>query len=234
MLTSRKMENTSNLSVSLNKSDINWLNEKYGPLSPEERIKELFQDFDDILFTSSFGTTAVYLIHLMHKQGINHPIHFIDTTFHFKETLEYKQQLTAQFDLEVIDVMPDKEDNEHAKLYELYKYDPDRCCFINKVEPLNRIKGDYKIWISGLMGWQNSFRKNLNIFEEKKGILKFYPLIDVSESEALKYIKKYDLPEHPLKPLGYESVGCKHCTIKGEKRNGRWAQTVKTECGLHQ
>lgn len=234
MLTARNMENNGNLSVSLNKSDINWLNEKYSLLSPEERIRELFQDFDDILFTSSFGTTAVYLIHLMHKQGIHHPIHFIDTTFHFKETLEYKQKLTDLYELEVIDVRPDKKDNEYARLYELYQYDPDKCCFINKVEPLNKIKGNYNVWISGLMGWQNAFRKNLNVFEEKKGILKFYPLIDVSEEEAISYIKAFQLPEHPLKPLGYESIGCKHCTIKGEKRNGRWSKTVKTECGLHQ
>lgn len=228
------MEKASNFTLTLNKGDINWLNEKYSKLSPEQRVKELFQDFDDILFTSSFGTTAVYLIHLMHKQGIEQPVHFIDTTFHFQETLEYKEKLKEKFNLEIIDIRPKEKDNEHSTLYELFRYDPDRCCQINKVDPLNGIKSGYKVWISGLMGWQSTFRKNLNVFEEKGGLLKFYPLIDVTEEEAIGYIREYQLPEHPLKPMGYESIGCKHCTIKGEKRNGRWSQTVKTECGLHQ
>lgn len=234
MLTAVNMEKASNLTLSLNKGDINWLNEKYSKLSPEQRVNELFQDFDDILFTSSFGTTAVYLIHLMHKQGIKQPVHFIDTTYHFKETIDYKEQLKEKYDLEIIDIRPKEKDNEYSRLYELFRYDPDRCCQINKVDPLNGVKTGYKVWISGLMGWQSAFRKNLNVFEEKGGLLKFYPLIDVKEDEALAYIRENQLPEHPLKPLGYESIGCKHCTIKGEKRNGRWAQTVKTECGLHQ
>jgi phosphoadenosine phosphosulfate reductase len=83
------------------------------------------------------------------------------------------------------------------------------------------------------MYWQSNHREKLNIFEEKKGVIKFYPILDVSEEEALKVIEENNLPIHPLKPLGYESIGCKHCTLKGKKRKGRWAQTVKTECGLH-
>ncbi len=228
------MNRESELTVSLNKKNLDWLNEKYKVLSPAERIAEIYQDFDNILFTSSFGTTAVYLIHLMKSQGIQQPVHFIDTSFHFDETILYKNKLKGQFDLDVIDVAPEAKENEFSKMAELFRYDPDRCCLINKVNPLNSIKGNFEIWISGLMGWQNQFRRHLNIFEEKDGIIKFYPIIDVQEEEALAYIRNHNLPEHPLKPLGYESVGCKHCTIKGEKRNGRWAQQVKTECGLHQ
>jgi len=230
------MEKEEELTVSWNRKNLDWLNEKYAVLSPEQRIAELYQDFDKdkILFTSSFGTTAVYLLHLMQKQGIRQPVHFIDTTYHFDKTIDYKNKLTEIFNLEVTELTPEKKGNELSRIAELYKYDPDRCCQINKVQPLSGIKANYDIWISGLMGWQNTFRKNLSIFEEKDGIVKFYPIIDVEEDEALSYIQFHNLPEHPLKPLGYESVGCKHCTIKGEKRNGRWSQTVKTECGLHQ
>ena len=78
------------------KIDLQKLNEKYRPLSPEERIKEIYHDFDNIMLTSSFGTTAVFQLHLFYKQGIRQPVHFIDTTYHFKETLAYKAELTKR------------------------------------------------------------------------------------------------------------------------------------------
>lgn len=221
------------LSVSVKKPDLNLLNEKYQKLSPVERIKEIYNDFDDILLSSSFGTTAVYQLYLFYKAGVKQPVHFIDTSYHFKETLEYKEKLTKLFHLDVIDILPDKEQNEYSKVGELWRYDPDQCCQINKVDPFEKIRDQHELWISGLMSWQSSHREKLNIFEEKKGIIKFYPILDVKEKEALNCIEENDLPIHPLKPLGYESIGCKHCTLKGKKRKGRWAQTVKTECGLH-
>ena len=221
------------LRVTVKKPDLNLLNEKYKNLTPVERIKEIYNDFDKILLSSSFGTTAVYQLFLFHQAGVKQPVHFIDTTYHFKETLDYKEKLTNLFGLEVIDIVPDKEQNEFSKIGELWRYDPDQCCFINKVEPFQKIRDQYEVWISGLMYWQSSHREKLNIFEEKKGVIKFYPIVDVSEEEALRVIEENNLPMHPLKPLGYESIGCTHCTLKGKKRKGRWAQTVKTECGLH-
>jgi phosphoadenosine phosphosulfate reductase len=221
------------LNVSVKKPDLEYLNKKYIKLSPEERLKEIYNDFDDILLTSSFGTTAVYQLFLFHKAGIKQPVHFIDTTYHFKETLDYKEKLTTLFDLNVIDITADKEENEFTRIGELWRYDPDQCCKINKVDPFEKVRDQFEVWISGLMSWQSSHRENLNIFEEKKGMIKFYPILDVSEKEALRVIEENNLPVHPLKPLGYESIGCKHCTLKGKKRKGRWAQTVKTECGLH-
>ena len=215
------------------KVDLNYLNKKYLTLSPEERIREIYHDFDRILLTSSFGTTAVFQLHLFYKQQIRQSVHFIDTTFHFEETLTYKNELQKLFNLEIIDVIPDEDWNSIAHETELWKIDPDQCCRINKVNPFEKIKEGYDLWISGLMRWQSNHREKLNIFERRKGIIKFYPILDVSEKEAMDYIKKHKLPIHPLKLFGYESIGCKHCTLKGKKRKGRWAQTVKTECGLH-
>ncbi len=223
----------STLSVSAKKPDLEKLNKKYITLSPVERIREIYNDFDNILLSSSFGTTAVFQLYLFYKSGVKQPVHFIDTSYHFKETLEYKEKLTKLFDLNVIDINPDKEQNEYSKQGELWQYDPDECCRINKVEPFEKVRDQHEVWISGLMSWQSSHREKLNIFEEKKGMIKFYPILDVKEKEALAIIEENNLPIHPLKPLGYESIGCKHCTLKGKKRKGRWAQTVKTECGLH-
>ncbi len=233
MISLQHMESTVGLTIIPNNHSLKRLNEKYTPLTPAQRMAEVFQDYRRILFTSSFGTTAVYLIDLMRSQGIQHPVHFIDTSFHFQETLTYREELTKRYDLKVIEIKPEKKQNELSHLAQLYHFDPDRCCSINKVEPLNRIKGEFDVWISGLMGWQSMTRKDRQVFELKEGILKFYPIIDVTEEQAISYIEDRNLPQHPLKPLGYESIGCKHCTIKGEKRNGRWAQQVKTECGLH-
>jgi phosphoadenosine phosphosulfate reductase len=213
--------------------DVEALNEKYRPMHPEERIRAIYNDFDRILLTSSFGTTAVFQLHLFYKQGIRQPVHFIDTTYHFKETLEYRDRLTELFDLDVVQIRPDATENALTREGELWKYLPDECCRINKVEPFEQVKGRYDLWISGLMSWQSNHRERLDIFERRKGIIKFYPILDVSEEEAVRYIEKHSLPVHPLKPLGYESIGCRHCTLKGKKRKGRWARTVKTECGLH-
>ncbi len=225
--------NQSTLSVSAKKPDLEKLNKKYIKLSPIERIRELYNDFDNILLSSSFGTTAVFQLYLFYKSGVKQPVHFIDTTYHFKETLEYKERLTKLFNLDVIDVKPDKTQNKYSKQGELWQYDPDQCCQINKVTPFEKVRNQYEVWVSGLMSWQSSHREKLNIFEEKKGMIKFYPILDVKEKEALAIIEDNDLPIHPLKPLGYESIGCQHCTLKGKKRKGRWAQTIKTECGLH-
>ncbi len=221
------------LKVSVKKPDLNFLNEKYSKLTPDERVKEIYKDFDNILLTSSFGTTAVYQLFLFYKNNIQQSVHFIDTTYHFQETLDYKEKLTKLFDLKVIDITPDPEQNDFSKLGELWRYDPDQCCQINKVDPFEKIRDKYEVWISGLMSWQSSHREKLSFFEEKRGVIKFYPILDVTEEEALKVIEENNLPIHPLKSLGYESIGCKHCTLKGKKRKGRWAQTVKTECGLH-
>ena len=85
--------NSEELTIKWSRKNLDWLNEKYAALSPEKRISEIYEDFNEIIFTSSFGTTAVYLLHLMHQQGIKQKVHFIDTTYHFDETIAYKNQL---------------------------------------------------------------------------------------------------------------------------------------------
>lgn len=211
------------------------LNEQYRSLSPEKRIVSLFLDFpkEEILLTSSFGTTAVYLLHLFAKQNLQLPVHFIDTRFHFQETILYKNKLQKLLDLEVVDVQGAHWKYEMSVQEKLWESHPDLCCTVNKVEPLAEIKKRHHVWISGLMAWQSERRESLPIFEEKGDMLKFYPIIDVEAQEIEAYLRDHQLPVHPLKPLGYESVGCKYCTVKGSKRSGRWQGQAKNECGLH-
>jgi phosphoadenosine phosphosulfate reductase len=209
------------------------LNEKYRSLSPEDRVRELYGDFDRVLFTSSFGTSSVILLHLFKTVRPEQAVYFLDTTYHFAETLQYKEQLTELLQLEVIDLKPEDWKNKFTREDQLWSKDPDLCCSINKVEPLDRIKPDFEIWVSGLMQSQNSYRKKLNVFERKEDIIKFYPIIDMDEVASKNYLSKFHLPPHPLVAHGFASVGCIHCTVKGRGREGRWVNRSKTECGLH-
>jgi len=211
------------------------LNNKYRKLSIAERIEQLYVDFDevDIMLTSSFATTSAYLLHLFSNIHPSQKIHFIDTGYHFKETILYKDYLTSIYNLNVIDVTAEDWKHEFSTKDKTWETDPDLCCSINKVEPLNATKEQHKIWISGLMEWQSDHRSSLDIFEERKGIIKFYPLLDVKKEEREVYIKKHLLPFHPLQAKGYFSIGCAQCTKPGKGRDGRWNNSPKTECGLH-
>ena len=211
------------------------LSESYQPLSFQERLERLFREFpnDKILVTSSFGTTSMALLHLLSKVKPGHPVHFIDTSYHFKETLEYRDKLVEQLGLKVVEVRAEAKKNKFTKENQTWRFNQDLCCFINKVEPLDKIKPNYQVWISGLLGFQNIHRKNMNVFEQKDDILKFHPLIDMSKEDLNLYRQLFELPTHQLLHQGYDSVGCTHCTKKGIGRSGRWIDIDKSECGLH-
>lgn len=219
----------------IQKEKLDLLNKKYRDLSVQERISELYNDFDEveIMLTSSFATTSAYLLHLFAERRPSQLVYFIDTGYHFKETLLYKDYLTAVYGLNVQDVKAETWKHEFTTNDQTWKTDPDLCCSVNKVEPLNALKDNYKVWVSGLMKWQSDHRSSLDIFEERSGILKFYPLLDVTSEERESYIKEHLLPFHPLQAKGYFSVGCEHCTVPGKEREGRWNNSPKTECGLH-
>ena len=219
----------------ISEEEIKKLNKKYNQLTVEERIEELYKDFnaEEVMLTSSFATTSAFLLRVFSQVNSDQKIYFIDTGYHFPETLSYKEKLTELYGLDVEDVRAEKWKHEFTTKDETWKKDPDYCCTINKVEPLTLIKERFTVWVSGLMEWQSDHRSSLDIFEDRGGILKFYPLLDVTEEEREKYIKEHQLPFHPLVEKGYFSVGCKHCTVPGEGRSGRWNNSPKTECGLH-
>lgn len=214
---------------------IELLNDIFTPLPFEDRISLLYKYFDeeDVLYTSSFGTKSVFLLHLISKIRPSQKVHFIDTTYHFPETIAYKEQIATQFGLDIIDVTPEPAQNAITTDEEWWNDHPRMCCTVNKVVPLEPIKAQHKIWISGLMSYQTDFRSRLKIFEKQGDIIKFHPIIDIEEGEFLYQMGYNKLPKHPLEEEGFGSVGCMHCTSKGKGRNGRWKGTAKTECGLH-
>ena len=211
------------------------LNKKYRSLNVHERIEELYHDFDvsDIMLTSSFAATSAMLLKFFSDVNKDQLIYFIDTGYHFKETLIYKDYLTKLYDLNVLDVTAEEWKHTFTTEDKTWTKDPDLCCSINKVQPLESIKEKYTVWVSGLMRWQSDNRSSLDIFEERKGMIKFYPLLDVTQDERESFIKDHHLPFHPLISKGYFSIGCEHCTVPGKGREGRWNNSPKTECGLH-
>ncbi|MGB2088462.1 MAG: phosphoadenylyl-sulfate reductase [Psychroflexus salarius] len=219
----------------LTSTEVESLNKKYKTLTLHQRIKELYKDFEieEVMVTSSFAATSIFLLKLFSEVNKSQLIYFIDTGYHFDETIAYKEQLTKTYGLNVKSVSALKHEHEFTTKDKTWTKNPDFCCSINKVKPLEVIKENYNVWVSGLMEWQSDHRSTLNFFEQRGEILKFYPLLDVTKKERNEFIKKHNLPFHPLVSQGYHSIGCKHCTVPGKDRSGRWNNNPKTECGLH-
>ncbi|MCB0631261.1 MAG: phosphoadenylyl-sulfate reductase [Lewinella sp.] len=213
-------------------------NEQFSELDIEERILFLFGKWNEkeVLVTSSFGAQSALLLHSVSRVRPNQIIHFIDTGFHFPETIEYKEKLTSLLKLQVVDISPTPVVQQLTVQRRLWETDPDACCFFNKIAVMNTLKARYKIWVSGLRRHQTTNRDRLLFFGRAGGrddIIKCYPLLDVDETQAAIYEQRFQLPPHPLLEQGFCSIGCRHCTVKGEGRKGRWAGSNKTECGLH-
>ena len=216
------------------KNQLYQLNRALSSVLIDARLAYILNRFKEkALITTSFGTTSALMLHILNRVKPGFPVHFIDTGYLFPETLEYKDELTRMLNLNVVTIKPDERLHAHTKKVELWKTNPDLCCSYNKVAPLDAIKGDYEVWISGLIGYQNSYRTGLDILQKRNGIYRFYPIIDWSEEQVNDYFEYFGLPRHPLERLGFSSLGCAQCTIKGENRDGRWNGSGKTECGLH-
>ncbi len=204
-------------------------------LSPKERLAKLYDFFsqDEVLFTSSFGTNSSYLLHLLSEVNKKQKVHFINTGYLFAETVKYKNELAERYGLEIVELQPLAQEHALTLDEEWWKDHPKMCCAINKIAPLDKVKHGKKIWVSGVLGFQTDFRSDLGIFAPHGDLYKFHPLVDLDEGQFLYEMNYHGLPKHPLADFGYGSVGCTHCTIKGEGRDGRWADSEKTECGLH-
>lgn len=219
----------------LSEAALQALNARYAPLDFAARLRLLYEDFaaEKVLVTSSFAATSAYFLHIISRVRPQQRIHFIDTGFHFPETLQYRQYLVDLFGLDVVDVRAEDWKHQFTVDEKTYERDPDFCCSINKVEPLETIKANFHVWVSSLMRWQTEHRAGLDLFEVRRGVIKFNPMIDVSKAERDAYIREHQLPFHPLVAQGYSSIGCAHCTVAGDGRSGRWVGKPKTECGLH-
>ena len=196
-----------------------------------------------IFATSSFQTQSIPLLHMIGEIDPTIPVFCLNTGYLFPETLAFRDQLKAKFNLNIIELFASipRSMQRDAQGRLLFTSDTDYCCHINKVEPLEPILHEYDIWISGVRADQSSIRKAMQIEQEgKHGVIRFHPMLDWNNKMIYDYINDHNLPKHPLENDGYVSIGCEPCTVKWSAdmleegmRGGRWLGQKKTECGLH-
>lgn len=216
------------------------LNARLELLHPNRILEWAWATFSPhIRATSSFQTQSLPLLHMISRVTPEMTVIFLDTGFHFNETLLFRDQLVGELGLLVEDVLPGPEyGGSRRQRSELHRTDPDMCCYLNKVEPLQRAKTGLSAWVTGIRRDQTPARREAPIVSlDKDGRYKICPLANWTDREVWQYINKHDLPVHPLLAQGYMSIGCAPCTrpvsADEDYRAGRWADRQKTECGLH-
>ena len=194
---------------------------------------------DRLALVSSFGSESAALLKFAADVDPAIPVVFLDTGWLFAETLAYRDTLTALLGLtDVRTIHPLKEnlDREDAER-DLWFSDPDRCCFLRKVEPLARALEPFAAWLNGRKRFQGGDRAAIPVVEADGARLKFNPLANVTQDELKALYATMNLPPHPLVASGFASIGCMPCTSRtqpGEDaRAGRWRGRGKTECGIH-
>lgn len=181
------------------------------------------------------------LVDLAAKARAGVPVLFLDTGYHFAETIGTRDAVEAMYDVQLVNVTPEltvaQQDAAHGK--DLFASNPALCCRMRKVEPLARTLRDYSAWVTGLRRVEAPTRANAPLisFDEQFGLVKVNPLAAWTDDDMDAYIAANNVLVNPLIDEGYPSIGCAPCTIKpavgADPRSGRWAGLAKTECGLH-
>jgi phosphoadenosine phosphosulfate reductase len=167
-------------------------------------------------------------------------VYFIDTGYHFWETLMFRERIASEWRINVIDLYRDHRWDVFVRqnIRTLPLEDPNLCCYLHKVQPMQKALKDVRAWISGIRRDQTAVRARAQILElQDDGLLKINPLLNWTRADINRYMEENHLPFHPLYEKGYRSLGCAPCTIAigadDDDRAGRWAGRGKTECGLH-
>jgi phosphoadenosine phosphosulfate reductase len=194
---------------------------------------------DEVAMVSSFGAEAAVLLKMVADIDRDLPVLMIDSLLLFEETLEYQRTLSARLGLRNVQViLPNPDDLARVDPDDnLNQRDPDACCEIRKVLPLDRALRRWPVSITGRKRFQASTRAALETFEPDGERLKVNPLASWSAADLGAYMDAHDLPRHPLVARGFRSIGCRPCTTPvgdGEDdRAGRWRGLDKVECGIH-
>lgn len=194
-----------------------------------------------VLACSFSGPSSLIIIDILTKIMSKPKILFINTGYHFPETLKTAENVNEKYDIEFIEVKPDIPDEKNENNDEkLWKNDPDKCCRIRKVILFEKALSTYDAWITGLRKEQSPSRNFIEPIEkDRRGLQKYNPLYNWTHEDVWAYIRQNDVPYNPLHDKNYPSIGCYPCTravLHGEDiRAGRWAEAKKekVECGLH-
>jgi phosphoadenosine phosphosulfate reductase len=222
-----------------------WSTELEGR-SPQEVVAWAIQQFGDgLVIGSSFGKDSLVVIDMAQRSVPDIPVLFLETGYHFPETLEFRDRLRNERHVNIVDVYPTFSVEEQDAQFgpNLFARDPDQCCAMRKVFPLQVALRSRRAWMTGLRRTQHEARAKTPVVEWQEldpdghGVFKVNPVIAWTLHQVDDYVTEHHLLTHPLLLEGYRSVGCAPCTRKSKagdgERSGRWAGTSKVECGIH-
>ena len=195
-----------------------------------------------VCLTCSFQAEDIIVLNLLRKRIPKIPVLFLETGYHFAETYQFRDQITREWDLNLVNVVPRKTvAQQESEFGILYRDEPTKCCQLRKVEPLMEALEPFEVWFTGLRREQSPTRKNLRKAEDHrlpsgKTVLKVSPLADWTWAKVWEYTGANRLNYLPQYDEGYASIGCEPCTaLPGDPNNprsGRWGGK-KLECGIH-
>jgi len=230
----------------LAETHIQELNLRFETEAPQEIVRWALEDsaLDRIAIASAFQAEGTCLIHMAASIRPDVPILFLETGFHFAETLAFKARLTEMLGLNLVELTGDHTVDSQSSAFgpRLYERDPKTCCELNKVIPFARALREFNSWMTSMRRDSAWTRKRTPIvsqteLEPGKTLVKINPTANWTHHDAWAYLKEYELPHNTLYDLGYGSIGCAPCTrmvFPGEdERAGRWSGLLRTECGIH-
>jgi phosphoadenosine phosphosulfate reductase len=208
--------------------------------SAEEVIRWATDTFGRRICITSSMSDAV-IMHLASGVSPGIDVVFLDTGYHFPETIGTRDAAAAVYPINLVNVTPSRTVAEQdAELGpRLYGRNPDLCCYLRKVEPLERTLKNYDAWISGVRRDETLSRRSTRVveYDEKRQMVKVNPIVSWTGKQVDEFIAEQGVLVNPLVYDGYPSIGCATCTARVEPgadpRSGRWAGTGKTECGIH-
>ena len=222
------------------------LNLAFEQAEPSEVLRWALESagIERIAIASAFQSEGTVVMHLATQIRPDVPILFLETGYQFAETLAFKEQLTERLSLNVLDVVGAYTVEAQAAALgpRLFERDPERCCDLNKVQPMFEALRDFDAWVTALRRDSSPTRANAPFvdqyqIEPGRWMIKVNPMAGWTHQQVWRYLREHDLPHNPLYDLGYSSIGCAPCTrmrFAGEpERAGRWAGKPKWECGIH-
>lgn len=209
--------------------------------APEQLAAWAHEVFGEALVVACSMAGDTVLPHLVSRFAPGVDVLFLDTGYHFAETIGTRDALAAVIDAHIIDVLPRQSVAQQDAQYgeRLYSRDPTLCCALRKVEPINRELAGYEAWVTGIRREDNALRAHAGLVEwdQTHEMVKINPLAAWSFDDLTDYASRHHVPINLLLAEGYPSIGCEPCTrpvAPGEDpRSGRWAGVAKTECGIH-
>ena len=221
------------------------LNARLEPAHPREIVRWAIEEsgLREIALASAFQAEGTCVMHMATQILPDVPVLFLETGFHFEETLSFKRRLTELLDLNVVELTGAYTPTTQREAFgpRLYERDPERCCDINKVKPMLAALRGREAWITAFRRDSSPTRATAPIvdryeLEPSSWIVKVNPVATWTRRDTWSYLKEHGLPHNPLYDLGYASIGCAPCTrlsLPGEhEREGRWAGLSKWECGI--